>query len=163
MANPAHLIARPDGRDAAAVGVQVFRAGAMADLPALMAFIDAACDAVTGDGDVRFAVRLAVEEMFTSILAHGYRGNGPVRVAVDGWPHCIRVRLSDQAPVFDPVDAPAADTTPPLDGRDPGGPGWHLVCQLMDEVEHRPASVHGNIFTLVKQLPAGSRDTREPH
>lgn len=67
-----------------ATWVQVFRAGAMADLPALMAFIDAACDALTADGDVRFAVRLAVEEVFTNILEHGYAGDGPVAVAVDG-------------------------------------------------------------------------------
>ena len=144
-----------------AVGVQVFRASAMADLPALMAFIDGACDALTNDGDARFAVRLAVEEVFTNILEHGYRGNGPVTVAVDGGPRCIRVRVCDEAPVFDPADAPAPDMASPLEERDPGGLGWHLVQQLMDEVEHKPAPVRGNVFTLVKQLPAHLPDAQE--
>ncbi len=144
-----------------AVGVQVFRAGAMADLPALMAFIDAACAALQADGEVRFAVRLAVEEVFTNILEHGYAGDGPVAVAVDGGPRCIRIRLSDEAPSFDPAGAPAPDLASPLDERDPGGLGWHLVHQLMDEVEHEPAPGRGNIFTLLKQLPAPAPGAQE--
>lgn len=137
-----------------AVGVGVFRAAAMADLPAVLAFVDAACDALSADGDARFAMRLAVEEVFTNILEHGYRGNGPVEVAVDGGPRCVRVRLSDQAPKFDPADAPAPDLDSPLEERDPGGLGWHLVRQLVDELEYRPAPAGGNTYTLVKQLPA---------
>ena len=144
-----------------AAGVNVFRAGAMADLPALLAFVDAACDALAADGDARFAVRLAVEEVFTNILAHGYRGNGPVEVAVDGGAsgrsrRCVRVRLSDQAPPFDPADAPAPDLASPLEERDPGGLGWHLVRQLVDGLEYRAAPAGGNTYTLVKQFPASA-------
>jgi serine/threonine-protein kinase RsbW len=77
-----------------------------------------------------------------------------VLVEVDGGPRCVRVRLSDEAPAFDPVDAPAPDLESPLEERDPGGLGWHLVHQLMDEVEHKPAPPRGNTYTLVKQLSA---------
>lgn len=137
-----------------AVGVRSFRAVAMADLPSLAAFVDTACDALGADGEVRFAMRLAVEEVFTNIIEHGYGGKGPVLVEVDGGPRCVRVRLSDEAPAFDPADAPAPDLEAPLAERDPGGLGWHLVHQLMDEVEHKPAPPRGNTYTLVKQLPA---------
>ena len=136
------------------VGVRSFRAVAMADLPALAAFVDTACDGLGADGEVRFAVRLAVEEVFTNIIEHGYGGKGPVLVQVDGGPRHVRVRLSDEAPAFDPVDAPAPDLASPLDERDPGGLGWHLVRQLMDEVEHKRAQPRGNTYTLVKQFPA---------
>jgi serine/threonine-protein kinase RsbW len=141
-------------------GANVFRANAMADLPALLAFVDAACDALQADGDVRFAVRLAVEEVFTNILEHGYRGNGRVEIVVDGGAgdgsgrRCVRVRLHDRAPPFDPADAPAPDLDSPLEERDPGGLGWHLVRQLLDALEHRPGVAGGNTYTLVKQLPA---------
>ena len=143
-----------------AVGVRSFRAVAMADLPALAAFVDTACDGFGADGDVRFAMRLAVEEVFTNIIEHGYHGRGPVLVEVDGGPRCVRVRLSDEAPAFDPADAPVPDLVSPLRDRDPGGLGWHLVRQLMDEVEHRlrPAPPRGNTYTLVKQLPALAPD-----
>lgn len=135
-------------------GTAPFRAAAMADLPALLAFVDAACDALAADGDARFAVRLAVEEVFTNILHHGYGGSGPVEVVVDGGPRRVRVRLRDQAPRFDPASAPAPDLASPLDEREPGGLGWHLVRQLVDSVEHRAADGGGNTYTLVKQLPA---------
>ena len=143
-----------------AVGVRSFRAVAMADLPALAAFVDTACDGFGADGEVRFAMRLAVEEVFTNIIEHGYRGRGPVLVEVDGGPRCVRVRLSDEAPAFDPADAPVPDLESPLRDRDPGGLGWHLVRQLMDEVEHRhrPAPPRGNTYILVKQLPALAPD-----
>ena len=141
-------------RGSPAVGVGAFRADAMADLPALLAFVDAACDALEADGDARFSMRLAVEEVFTNILEHGYRGNGPVEIRVDGGPRCVRVRLSDQAPPFDPLDAPPPDLESPLEERDTGGLGWHLVRQLIDELEHHPAPGGGNTYTLVKQLPA---------
>jgi serine/threonine-protein kinase RsbW len=137
----------------------VFRADAMADLPALLAFVDAACDALDADGDARFAVRLAVEEVFTNILEHGYRGNGRVEIVVDGGAgdgsgrRCVRVRLRDHAPPFDPADAPPPDLDSPLEERDPGGLGWHLVRQLVDALEHRPGAAGGNTYTLVKQLP----------
>ena len=137
-----------------AVGVRSFRALAMTDLPWLAASVDSACDALGADGEVRFAMRLAVEEVFTNIIEHGYGGKGPVLVEVDGGPRCVRVRLSDEAPAFDPADAPAPDLEAPLAERDPGGLGWHLVHQLMDEVEHKPAPPRGNTYTLVKQLPA---------
>jgi len=138
----------------AAIGTSLFRAGAMADLPALLAFVDAACDALHADGDARFSMRLAVEEVFTNILQHGYGGSGPVEVAVDGGPRCVRVRLRDQAPPFDPADAPAPDLASPAEARDPGGLGWHLVRQLVDELEHAAGPAGGNTYTLVKQLPA---------
>lgn len=148
-------------RTSPAVGVRMFRAGSMADLPALAAFVDTAADALGADDDARFALRLAVEEVFTNILEHGYAGDGPVVVELDGGPRCIRVRLRDQAPAFDPADAPAPDLASPLEQRDPGGLGWHLVRQLIDEIEHRPAAPRGNTYTLVKQLPARSPDPQE--
>jgi anti-sigma regulatory factor (Ser/Thr protein kinase) len=145
-------------RRSPAVGVRVFRATAMTDLPGLLAFVDTACDAFSADEDVRFAMRLAVEEVFANILEHGYRGNGPVEATVDGGPRCVRVCLRDQAPPFDPADAPAPDLRSPLEERDPGGLGWHLVRQFVDELEHRPAPGGGNTYILVKQLPARAPD-----
>lgn len=139
-----------------AVGVQVFRAGAMADLPALMAFIDAACAALQADGEVRFAVRLAVEEVFTNILEHGYGGAGGwIAVAIGRGDGHLRLVLCDEAAVFDPACVPAPPAADlPLEDRVPGGLGWHLVHQLMDEVTHAPRQPRGNTYTLVKRLPA---------
>jgi hypothetical protein len=56
--------------------------------------------------------------------------------------------------LLDPADAPAPDLASPLEERDPGGLGWHLVRQLVDGLEYRAAPAGGNTYTLVKQFPA---------
>ena len=138
---------------------QEFRAAAMADLHALMAFVDRVCDEARVDADAAFAVRLAVEEAFTNIMEHGYRGEGgPVAVSIDAGAQSVRVVLRDEAPAFDPVDAPAPDLDAALEERDPGGLGWHLVRQVMDQVEHQAATPRGNVLTLTKRLPAAARE-----
>src|SRR5690606_24989564 len=110
-----------------------FRATAMADLHGLMAFVDRACEEAGVGGEVAFAVRLAVEEAFTNIMEHGYGGDGgPVTVAIDAGAQGVCVVLRDEAPVFDPLHAPAPDLDAALEEREPGGLGWHLVRQVMD-------------------------------
>ena len=44
--------------------------------------------------------------------------------------------ITDDGAPYDPMSAPAADTTSPLESRDPGGLGVFLVRQLMDRVEY---------------------------
>lgn len=132
-----------------------FRADAMADLTALLVFVDAACD--SAGPDAGFPVRLAVEEVFTNIQQHGYRSRGgPVRVAVEADGARVRVVIEDDAPPFDPDDAPAPDVASNADRREPGGLGWHLVRELMDEVGHAPREPRGNTYTLVKRLPVAA-------
>jgi anti-sigma regulatory factor (Ser/Thr protein kinase) len=145
------------GADARADGRDVFHAHAMADLHALAAFLERACaEAAIGD-DAAFSVRLAVEEAFTNIMEHGYGGHGgPVAVALQADSDSVRVVLRDEAIPFDPVDAPAADPGAALEEREPGGLGWHLVHQVMDEVRHQPIAPRGNMLTLVKRLPSAA-------
>lgn len=145
------MSAAHDGEDA------VFRATAMADLHALADFIGRACEDARVGEEAAFAVRLAVEEAFTNIMEHGYGGKGgPVAVAVEADAQRVRVVLRDEAIAFDPVDAPAADLDAALEAREPGGLGWHLVRQVMDEVHHQPIAPRGNVLTLVKRLPVAA-------
>lgn len=129
-----------------------FRAGSRADLAALLDFIDTACD--PAGADIVFAVRLAVEEVFTNVLEHGYGGDGPVAVCITTDGSQVRVVLEDDAPTFDPTDAPAPDLASDALDREPGGLGWHLVRQVMDDVQHKSRGERGNTYTLVKRLPA---------
>ena len=123
----------------------------MADLGPLLAFVDAACE--PAGADTAFAVRLAVEEVFTNIVSHGSHGDGPVDIVIHANATQLRVIVHDDAPAFDLAHAPAPDLAPDAMDRDLGGLGWHLVRQLMDEVAHAARGPRGNTYTLVKRLP----------
>jgi serine/threonine-protein kinase RsbW len=134
---------------------------ATADLPALAALIERVCARVGAGAQTRFDLRLAAEEVFTNIFRHGYRGpSGPVTVSVAATPVAITVTLADAAPDFDPSCLAPADTASGWQAREPGGLGWHLVRQVMDEVRRTSGSHGGNVYTLVKQIrarpPAGA-------
>lgn len=140
---------RPDGDE------DVFHANGMEDLAALTAFVERACARVDAGEDAVSELRLATEEVFANILAHGY-GNRPGRVTVrvDATPARVVVCLSDDAPDFDPASAAAPDLDAGWEERRLGGLGWHLVHQVMDQVSREPGERGGNVYTLVKNLVA---------
>lgn len=134
-----------------------FRAAHMSDLPALMNVVEQACRQADADDDALFSIRLAVEEVFTNILHYGYPGcTGPITIQIDAQPGEVRISLADAAPRFDPATVPEPELDAPLEEREVGGWGWHFVRQVMDRVEWEPREQGGNLFTLVKSLPAAS-------
>lgn len=130
--------------------------GALENLPTLLAFLDREAAAAAIDEEAAFALRLAVEEACTNVIQHGYgagRGApGPIRLAVRADRGRATVELTDEAPVFDPADAPPPDLDSDWEARRIGGLGWHLVYQLMDEVRHEAPPGGGNRVTLVKYV-----------
>jgi anti-sigma regulatory factor (Ser/Thr protein kinase) len=70
-------------------------------------------------------------------------------VRVDVAPRQIVATLVDEAPAFDPTDAPAPDLDSPWDQRRAGGLGCHLLRQMMDEVKYARRE-RGNVLTLLK-------------
>lgn len=134
-----------------------FAAARIEDLSVLMAYVDEVCGRGRVPAEVAFAVRLAVEEAFTNIVRHGYGSTpGPVRCDVRVESGDVTVTLVDEAPVFDPADAPAPELNAALDDRVEGGLGWHLIRELMDELRHEPGAERGNVFTMIKRLPTAA-------
>lgn len=135
-----------------------FRATQIADLTALTQFLDRTCRQAGADDDTLFAVRLAVEEVFTNIVQYGY-GNrpGPVSIGVDIEPERITITLVDAAAAFDPAAVAQPDLAADWNERRIGGLGWHFVHQLMDEVRWTAGAHGGNVFTLIKLFPGASR------
>jgi two-component system, cell cycle response regulator DivK len=137
------------------------RPATLEHLGELVAFAVDAARAVGACDEVWHAVRLAVEEVCLNVMTHGYAGGagGPLHVAVERRDDALVVRIADEAPPFDPTRVPQPRLDAPLEEREPGGLGWHLVRAMMDEVRHEPAYPVGNVVTLVKRLgdrPAGS-------
>lgn len=140
----------------------VFVVTQLADLTGWADFVERACAGVAAGPGVSSDLRLATEEVVANVLQHGY-GNRPgvIRVHIDATPERITVTLTDEAPIFDPADAPAPDLSADWEERRLGGLGWYLVQQVMDEARHEAGAQGGNVFTLIKELsvgPSGNRD-----
>jgi len=94
---------------------------------------------------------LAVDEMVTNIIEHGYRGQpGSIEIDVTTQGDALIVQLHDQAPPFDPTTRPPPDLSIPFDERTPGGLGIYLTRKMMDDVQHHVTATHGNELTLIK-------------
>src|SRR5262245_41011292 len=98
----------------------------------------------------RWKVQLAVEEMVTNAIVHGFKDRpGEIDMEVLLTPASIRVTLMDAAPPFDPLQVPPPDTSLSLQERQPGGLGVQLARSLMDHIEY--ARVDGkNRVTMEK-------------
>jgi len=99
-----------------------------------------------------YDVLVAVSEMVTNIITHGYSGQpGTVEIAL--WPanDALVIRLRDQAPPFDPTLVPAPDLSVPLEQRAFGGMGILLTRHYIDTISYRMTAEGGNELTLVKK------------
>lgn len=139
-------------------GSLVIPAARREDLPEVLAFVDARSAGADLPEPTAFALRLAAEEAFLNTVRHGYGGEpGPVRLTVEHTADRVTLTVADEAPPFDPADAPRPDLDAELDQREEGGLGLHLIRQLMDEVHHR-AAPDGNILTLIKHFGGPDED-----
>jgi serine/threonine-protein kinase RsbW len=98
-------------------------------------------------------VILAVDEVATNIIVHGYKGQpGMIDIEVSRESDSLLLRLQDQAPGFDPTQVPSPDVTLPLEKRPLGKLGIHLVRHMVDEIIYKIPSGRGNQLTLVKHI-----------
>ena len=109
-------------------------------LPHVMRLVDTFFAARHEKKETRFAVELALEEIFTNIVKYNRKGHGPIRIELDACDGEVVVTVTDpDSPPFDPFEMPDPDVNQPLERRDPGGLGIHLVRKFMDGIEYSHA------------------------
>lgn len=117
-------------------------------------FVETSAMELGHDPDFIYHALIAVDELATNIILHGYQGQGgKLEVQVEQVADDLILRLRDEATPFDPTTLPAPNLTLPLEKRPIGGLGVYLARQAMDEVHHRVTSTGGNELTLVKRRP----------
>jgi anti-sigma regulatory factor (Ser/Thr protein kinase) len=104
---------------------------------------------------VLFAVDLALEEILSNIIFHGYNGQDDLPITVEATllPDELMLRVEDAAPPFDPLKVAAPDLTIPLEDRKVGGLGIHLTRKMMDSLEYTRRDGR-NVLTMRKRLEA---------
>jgi sigma-B regulation protein RsbU (phosphoserine phosphatase) len=104
-------------------------------------------------------LRVVCDDIVSNVINHGYPHGGEhdieVRLELTG--RRLVVTVSDDGVAFNPLAVPPPDTTLPLEQRELGGLGIHLVRNLTDEATY---GRHGgrNVITLVKIVPGPSPD-----
>lgn len=101
------------------------------------------------DGQLIYALQLAVSEACTNVVKHGYYPDSKylrLELAFDG--DTIVIRLRDQGIPFDPNTA----AEPDLDNPTGHGLGVFFLRRLMDSIEYLRLD-DTNILTLTRRLP----------
>ena len=92
------------------------------------------------DGEVLFQTRLALEELATNIINHGFGTiegtEGYFEVEVVSEPGRVRMEISDDSWAFDPLGVKEADVDAALGDRAIGGLGIHFVKSMMNEMRY---------------------------
>lgn len=122
-------------------------------LAAIREFVAQAGRALAADEWAICDLQLAVDEICSNVIEHGYGGRGgDIEVTVEGTGASIRVVVRDWGRAFEPDQVPAPDLALPLEERRLGGLGLFLVRQMMDEVRFEFDAQSGNTVTMVRQL-----------
>lgn len=142
--------------------------GRYANIRQLCDFVSAGARAAGLDDDAIFHVELCCDEASTNIIEHGYGGEdlGEITASYEVREGSFCVTLHDHGRAFDPSSVPdpllssnenfALDDV--VEGLQIGGLGIHLMRSLMDDVQFSFDADHGNVLTLVKNLPTGDEE-----
>jgi serine/threonine-protein kinase RsbW len=104
---------------------------------------------------VVFAMNLALDEIVTNIIVHGYTEGGEheIRVALALDENALEATVRDDAPAFNPLVVPPIDLEAVGEDRPIGGLGVHLVRSVMDGVQYRRDGLE-NVVVMKKALRA---------
>ncbi len=99
------------------------------------------------------AVDMALEEHLTNVFRHAYGGadDGEARVRLVRTGRSMEVEVEDTGPAFDPTAVGGVDVTVPLEEREVGGLGIHLMRRFLDGLEYRRETGR-NILRMIKRL-----------
>lgn len=125
-------------------------------LPSFREHIKAVCQGAVGlDDQAIYDVLLAVDEICTNIISHGYAGMDPgsIILNVEFVPQTLVVTISDFGHAFEPVEPPAPNANATLEEREVGGLGLFFVFSSVDDIQYESSPV-GNTTRLIKKLTA---------
>jgi anti-sigma regulatory factor (Ser/Thr protein kinase) len=101
-----------------------------------------------------YSVNLALDEAVTNVVLHGFKENEKgqitIRLTVKG--RELSAAVDDDGREFNPLTLPTPDLQAPLETREVGGLGIHLIKSLMDHVEYQ-RNGDRNLLTMRKRLP----------
>jgi serine/threonine-protein kinase RsbW len=100
-----------------------------------------------------YALSLALDEVVTNAIVHGFDdpAGQELTVSLSVATRELRAEIIDHGRSFNPLDVPPPNLLAPLQERELGGLGIHLVRSLMDRLDYRRDDGK-NVLTLMKQI-----------
>jgi len=106
-------------------------------LPAIFAFTAEQFASDRIDAQLLPVIDLAIEELFTNMVKYGKGSKADVRIEMTGIEGGVEVVLTDyDVDPFDVTKSPEVDIGLPIEQRQPGGLGLHLIRKLLDSIEY---------------------------
>jgi anti-sigma regulatory factor (Ser/Thr protein kinase) len=104
--------------------------------------------------EVEGDLSLALEEILVNVIRYGHPEGGEHEILV--WlsmeQDCVIVAVEDDGVPFNPLEAPAPDLDSPIEARQIGGLGIHLVRHVTDGLEYS-RSQGRNRLVMRKHVP----------
>lgn len=115
-----------------------------------------------GEAD-RYAIVLAIEELFTNMVKYNAKGSGNIEIELACNAAEVTCRLTDpDSERFDVTAAPDADIRLPVEKRVPGGLGIHLVRRLVDSIDYDYLGRRSRVTFRKAIAKAGSTQAQAP-
>jgi serine/threonine-protein kinase RsbW len=105
-------------------------------LGAIAEYVMAAAASAGLDKRASYRLRLAVDEIATNIIVHGYTNaglQGALALRADIGDRTLTIAIEDSGVTYDPRQAPVPDLNLPLEQRTIGGLGVYLAIRSVDE------------------------------
>ncbi len=137
--------------------------GTLESLKPIRDYVEAAGKAAALDHRAIYRLCLAVDEIASNAVVHGYEEagrSGPLRISAELTGDAVRVTLEDEGLPYDSLKhAPPSerDLSLPLEERRSGGLGIYLACQGVDRLDYsRVGDVNRNVFTVFCSTSRGA-------
>ena len=126
------------------------------NLEPIRQLIEKEAGALDASEDDIYDLMLAVTELVTNTIEHGYNGkDGWVQIEIGYNETGLIIVLSDCAPKYDPTTTPIPNINLPLEERPMRGLGVYIVRETMDRFTYKQDDEGNNQVTIVKQIITG--------
>ena len=123
------------------------------ELPRLKEALHRYCHLRGLPSNVVFALDLSLDEILTNVISYGYDDDDEHRISVKFHSDVgfVEVEVRDDGKPFNPLEHLPPNIECPIDKRQIGGLGIHLVRAYMDELHYKREGEF-NCFTMRKKL-----------
>ena len=125
----------------------------LADLDVLCTHLASFCESCGIAKKQKFEINLALDELFTNIINHGFDDDAEhqIHVTCARNDDIVKITIRDDGIPFNPLEAPQPDLNCTFIDREIGGLGIHLIKAYIDEIDYQ-RDAEANVLTLTKIL-----------